>query len=304
MAEQSLRLGTRRSPLALAQSRRVAADLEALHPGLRVELVEISTRGDRFRGDLKPLGGKGLFTEELERGLEDGSLDLAVHSLKDLPVRLPRGLAVVATPRRADPRDVLVSEVAAGLDDLPPGAVVLTGSDRRKAQLLHHRGDLRVEPLRGNVGTRLERWRSSGHAGVILAAAGLERLGLDGVPAHPLDPLRFVPAPGQGILAVEARRGGRAEAACRALEDPPSARAARAERRIVAALGGDCTLPLGAWAREDGSKMRLTAVLASPDGRRLCRGDAAGPDPEAVAEACLEALRRDGLEPLLAALKA
>src|SRR5947209_15253632 len=164
-----LHLGTRRSPLALAQSGMVARSLEAAHPGLAVELVPIVTTGDVTEGDLARFGGKGLFTEELERGLLDGSLDLAVHSPKDLPVALPEGLAVAAHPERADARDVLVSEDAEGIDGLPEGAIVLTGALRRRAQLLMRRPDLRVEPIRGNVDTRLRKWRESGAGGVILA---------------------------------------------------------------------------------------------------------------------------------------
>jgi hydroxymethylbilane synthase len=311
----SLRLGTRGSALALAQSGQTARALEEIHPGLRVELVPIVTRGDRLTGDLAAFGGKGLFTEELERGLLDGSLDLAVHSLKDLPVALPAGLVIAAHPRRADPRDVLVSEVAADLDGLPPGAVVLTGSLRRRAQILLRRPDLRVEGLRGNVDTRLRRWRESGAGAVVLAGAGLARLGLlaaGGPPAHPLAPEVLLPAPGQGTLALEALLGGRAEVLVRALNDAETAATAVAERRVVAAFGGDCTLPLAAWARWEpaapaagtGTVLRLTALLATPDGRHAARGEAAGPEPEAVAAACIAALRADGADEVLARVHA
>lgn len=302
--EAVLRLGTRRSPLALAQSGMVARALEAKHPGLTVELVGIVTTGDVVPGDLAEVGGKGLFTLELERGLLDGSLDFAVHSLKDLPVSLPEGLAIAAYPERADPRDVLVSEAADSLDGLPEGAVVLTGALRRRAQILLHRPDLRVEPLRGNVDTRLRKWRESGAGGVILAAAGLNRLGLEGLPAHPLPPEVLLPAPGQGTLALETRIGSRAEALCRVLNHEATARAADIERRVVAAFGGDCTLPLAAWARPDGDgigRMRLTAVLATPDGQLAARAEAVGV-PEEVAAACVDAMRENGAEEVLARL--
>jgi hydroxymethylbilane synthase len=307
-----LRLGTRGSALALAQSGQIARALEAAHPGLRIELVPIVTRGDRLTGDLAAFGGKGLFTAELERGLLDRSLDLAVHSLKDLPVTLPAGLAIGAFPRRADPRDVLVSDVAADLDALPPGAVVLTGALRRRAQILLRRPDLRVEALRGNVDTRLRRWRESGAAAVVLAGAGLERLGLlaaGGLPVHPLPPEVLLPAPGQGTLALEVLRGGRAESLCRCLDDAATAAAAAAERRVVAAFGGDCTLPLAAWARWEAPAagaglLRLTALLATPDGRHAARGEAAGADPASVAAACIQALREDGAEEVLARVRA
>ncbi|HEX5761467.1 MAG TPA: hydroxymethylbilane synthase [Thermoanaerobaculia bacterium] len=304
MTPAPLRLGTRRSPLAIAQSRTVARALEAAHPGLAVELVPLLTSGDLLPGDLSARGGKGLFTRELEAGLLDGGLDLAVHSLKDLPAVLPDGLAVAAYPERADPRDVLVSEVADALDALPEGAAVLTGALRRRAQLLARRPDLVVRPLRGNVDTRLRRWRESGAAAVVLAAAGLERLGLTGFPVHPIPPELMLPAPGQGTLAVEVRRGSRAEALCRALDHPPTARAATAERAVVVAFGGDCTLPLAAWAREElGGDLRLDAVLASPDGRRSVRGEGTGPAPDEAAAACIAALRAAGAQELLAELR-
>lgn len=301
----TLRLGTRRSALAMAQSQQVAAALEAAHAALRVELVPIVTAGDRLPGDLSAHGGKGLFTAALEEGLFAGRLDLAVHSLKDLPVHLPAGLAVGAYPQRADPRDVLISEDADDLEALPAGAVLLTGSLRRRAQILHARPDLVVKPIRGNVDTRIRKWRTSGAAGLVLAAAGLARLGLEDLPAHPLDPMHFVPAPGQGTLAIEVRAGEQGEAYSRTLDHPPTARAAAAERAVVAAFGGDCTLPLAAWARpangegngeEQAVTLQLDAVLALPDGSRLARGTACGDDPAALAAACVAALREDGAD--------
>jgi hydroxymethylbilane synthase len=317
-----LRLGTRGSALALAQSGEIAGALAAAHPGLRVELVPIVTRGDRLAGELAALGGKGLFTEELERGLLDGSLDLAVHSLKDLPVSLPAGLVIAGFPRRADARDVLVSAIAADLDGLPAAVVVLTGALRRRAQVLLRRPDLRVEGLRGNVDTRLRRWRERGAGALVLAGAGLARLGLQAsadLPAHPLAPDVMLPAPGQGTLALETRRGGRAEELCAALDDAATSATADAERRVVAAFGGDCTLPLAAWARwerlerpetieggaaqSDGHELRLSALLATPDGRHAARGEAAGREPGAVAAACIAALRADGADEVLARVR-
>ena len=294
-----LRLGTRRSALALAQSGTIARALEECHPGLEVELVGIVTTGDVVTGDLAKVGGKGLFTQELERGLLDGSLDLAVHSLKDLPVRLAEGLTVAAHPQRADPRDVLVSAVAADLDGLPAGAVVLTGALRRRAQILLRRPDLRVEAIRGNVDTRLRKWRESGAGGVILAGAGLARLGLADLPLHPLPTDVLLPAPGQGTLALEVRAGSPAAALVAVLDHAPTARAALAERRVVAAFGGDCTLPLAAWARPEGMHLRLTALLATPDGRHAARGEAVAADPEAAAAACVAAMRADGADEVL-----
>jgi hydroxymethylbilane synthase len=304
----TLKLGTRKSALAVAQSTTVARALEALHPGLRVELVTFETKGDRTAGMLAPLGGKGLFTEELEAGLLDGSLDLAVHSLKDLPVTLPDELVVAAHPERADPRDVLVSELAEELEDLPEGSVILTGALRRQAQVLAARPELRVEGVRGSVQTRLRKWRELAAGGVILAAAGLERLGMlagGDLPAHPLDPDGFVPAPGQGTLAIEVRSGSEAEELCLPLGHAPTARAADAERRVVAAFGGNCALPLAAWARPapieegDGGGLRLTGLLATPDARRVARAEVTAGSPEEAAAACVEAMRDAGADEIL-----
>lgn len=301
-AARRLRLGTRSSPLAIAQSRLVAQALEAAHPGVTVELVPMSTRGDRLPGDLNKVGGKGLFTAELEAGLLDGSLDLAVHSLKDLPVRSHDELVIAAYPERADPRDVLVSDVATGVRELPHGARVLTGSLRRQAQLLALRPDLEMVPVRGNVETRLRKRRESGAAATVLAAAGLARLGLIDEPAHPLEADELLPAPGQGTLAVQTRRGGEAEALCAALDHAPTRAAAIAERAVVAAFGGDCTLPLAAWARFAPGGFTLTALLAVPDGSEIVRAEATGHDAGAVAVACVERMRMHGADAMLARL--
>ena len=296
-----LRLGTRASALALAQSGQVAERLRSAHPGLEVELVPITTHGDREKGELAPLGGKGLFTQELETGLLEGSLDLAVHSLKDLPTKLPSGLGIAAFPERADPRDVLVSTVASTLEELPREAVVLTGATRRRACLLRLRPDLEVRGLRGNVDTRLAKWRESGADGLILAASGLARLGIEEQPAHPLEPETFVPAPGQGTLALETANDSEAAQLCRALDHPATAAAALAERRIVAGLGGDCTLPLGAWARPDeaGDGWLLTAFLATPDGAPAAQADVEAASPEEAADLALAALEREGSAEIL-----
>lgn len=304
---RQLRLGTRRSVLALAQSGQVARELERRVPGLAVELVPVVTTGDLYLGELAAVGGKGLFTLELERGLGDGSLDFAVHSLKDLPVELPEGLVVAAYPERADPRDVLVSEVATDVASLPEGGVVLTGSLRRRAQLLALRPDLDVQPIRGNVDTRLARWREQRAAGVILAAAGLGRLAdvlPRDLPLHPLSADEMLPAPGQGTLALEVAAGGAAEGVVRVMDDTVAREAATAERAVVAAFGGDCTLPLAAWARrEEGGALRLTGMLAMPDGRRVARGEGVGETAVEAAERCVAAMREDGADEVLAGIR-
>lgn len=303
-AGRVLRLGTRRSRLALAQSGQVARWLEAAHPGLRVELEPIVTRGDRLPGDLSKVGGKGLFTEELEARLLDGRLDLAVHSLKDLPVHQPAGLCVAAFPRREDPRDALLSNLATDLSELPQGAILLTGASRRRAQVLAMRPDLEVRPLRGNVETRIAKWQRSGAHGVLLAAAGLVRLGISDQPIHPLDPEQLVPAPGQGTLAVQTREGDEVATLCAALDDDGSRRAAECERALVATLGGDCALPLAAWARTDGGQaLRLVAVVAQPDGSRLVRAESLGTDPKSTAHQAAALLRQQGADAILDAVR-
>ncbi len=307
-ADLRLQLGTRRSPLALAQSGQVARALEAARPGLVVELVPIETAGDRTAGDLAKLGGKGLFTAELEQGLLAGSLDFAVHSLKDLPVALPEGLEIAAYPARADGRDAMISELSADLAGLPEGAELLTGSLRRRAQILALRPDLHVEPIRGNVDTRIRKWRERGAAGVILAASGLARLTIDrpelaDLPIHLLATTEMVPAPGQGILALEVRSGSVAHEICALLDHAGSRREAQAERAVVAAFGGDCTLPLAAFAQLGAEGfLHIAVFLGTPDGSRNLRHEATGNDPQALAAVCVEALRAAGAEEILAAI--
>lgn len=294
-----LRLGSRRSDLAIAQSRIVAEALRALPSRPQVEIVPIVTRGDRERGPLAEIGGKGLFTQELEAGLREGGLDLAVHSLKDLPAVVAEDLTLAAFPQRGPCWDVLVSEVASNVAGLPDGATVLTGSLRRGGLLVAQRPDLKVVGLRGNVATRLKRWHESGAAGVVLAGAGLERLGYTDVPAHRLDPESFLPAPGQGTLVVQTLRGSEAEALCRQIDHPETATASTAERHIVRAFGADCRLPLAAWARRDEDAWSVSAWLGTADGTRSLRADARHADATEAAEDCLRRLREQGAEELL-----
>lgn len=299
----TLKLGTRGSRLAVAQSSWVARRLEALEPGLKVELETLVTRGDRYPGQLAEIGGKGLFTEELEAGLVDGSLDLAVHSLKDMPALLPQELTLVAFPPREDPRDVLISNAASTLGGLPSGAVVLTGSMRRQAQLLRLRPDLHVKPIRGNIDTRIEKWRRGEGQAVILAAAGLHRLELSGFPAHPIPAsgdAAMVPAPGQGTLVLQVKRDSAAEQICSRLNDTDAYDSAHAERQISRSFGGDCTLPLGAWGRrlEDG-RFALDAILLTPDGQHTARGSGIDADPKVATTTCIQAMRDNGAADIL-----
>ena len=257
-------LGTRGSALAVAQSQLVADALAAVS-GVPVELRIVSTRGDRDRSrPLAQLGGKGLFTAELEEGLRRGELDLAVHSLKDLPTDDPQGLVVACIPEREDPRDVLVGPA---LDELPAGATVGTGSLRRAAQMRALRPDLRIEDIRGNVGTRLAK-RDEGHFdATILAAAGLNRLGITRADARPLSVDQMVPAVGQGALGVQCRLDdARLRSLLGQVEHAESRRAVDAERAFLAAYGGGCNVPAACHARVSGEEVHLIAVATDAAG--------------------------------------
>ncbi len=271
-----LRIGTRGSRLALAQAGWVQRQLEAAHAGLTTELVVIRTSGDRFLDTpLSAIGGKGLFVKEIEEALAAATIDCAVHSMKDLPADLAPGMVLACVPVREDPRDVLVTRAAGGLAALPAGARVGTSSLRRAALLLAARADLAVGSLRGNVDTRLRKLEAGEIDALILASAGLHRLGL--APAHvePCDPEQFVPAIGQGALALESRPGAVAEQ-LRAIEDRAARQAVESERGLLIAVGGSCVTPLAAHATVRGDQLVLRALIASPDGRRIVRGESRG----------------------------
>jgi hydroxymethylbilane synthase len=286
----AVRLATRRSALALAQTRLVVDALRQAWPGLGIELVPVVTEGDRRRDvATTELGGKGVFTAAVQEAVLAGRADLAVHSAKDLPAVQTPGLVLAAVPERADPGDVLVArEPVGGLDDLPPGASVGTGSPRRVALLRWLRPDLEVLPIRGNVDTRLRKARSGEFGAVVLAAAGLDRLGLAAELTAPLDPEVFTPAPGQGCLAVEAREGDtRVLGLVSAITHRPSRVALRAERAFLATLGGSCTLPAGALLTMRGdSRLDIQGFLSAADGKGLVRERLAGPldDPESLGQ--------------------
>lgn len=304
---ERLVLGTRGSRLARWQADRVAELLRKRWPGLEVEVRTIETRGDR-RPDVSipELGGKGIFTAELEAALLAGDVDLAVHSLKDLPTDLPDGLASLGVPERADARDVLVWPGGdGGLEELPPRSVVGTSSLRRQAQLLATRPDCRVEPIRGNVETRVEKARGDRYDAVILAAAGLGRLGLESAVTRVLEPPRWLPAPAQGALGVEGRSDdAAAHRTVASLEDPRVAAEVTAERCFLAEVEGGCRVPIGARARAEGGELRLRAVVLSPDGERAVRDEAEGgaDDPERVGRELGRRMLERGADEILAGL--
>jgi len=274
----AIRVGTRGSPLALRQGELVVERLRALAPTCPVEIVPIKTSGDRLaQVALADFGGKGLFVKEIEEALLDGRVDLAVHSLKDLPATLRPELCLAAFPPREDPRDVLVSPTGVGLADLPRGAVVGTSSLRRRVLLLARRPDLRIEPIRGNLDTRLRKLQDGPYAAVVLAAAGLHRLGLLSDRAHVLSPEEFVPAAGQGILAVQARAsdGPLLELVSR-LDHTETRWQAQAERSFLQHLGASCHTPVAAHARVQGNELSVVGLVASLDGRRVIRAEVGG----------------------------
>lgn len=290
----TLRLGTRGSALALTQSRWVADQLTAA--GWPVILEIIRTTGDRITDRLfTPGDGKGVFVAELEQALLNGSIDFAVHSLKDLPGEMADGLVLAAVPAREDPRDVLVGRTAPTLDALPRGAVVGTSSLRRRAQLAANRPDLTLVDLRGNIDTRLRKLDEGHYDAICLAAAGLHRLGFAGCITEYLPFTTFLPAVGQGALALQARGDdARVIAALAELDDLPTHTAVRAERAVLAALGGGCSIPLGVIADAQEETLTLTAALYTADGALALREEYAGAvaRPEEAGAGIADRLRR------------
>ena len=299
-----LRIGTRGSRLALAQAEWARRRLEAADAGLRAELVVIKTSGDRLRDvPLHQVGGKGLFVKELESALREGAIDCAVHSLKDLPGELAPGLTIAAVPEREDPHDVAITRAAGGLAALPHGARVGTSSPRRAALVRMMWPDLAVVALRGNVDTRLAKLERGEVDGIILAAAGLHRLGVTPAHVQPCDADEFVPAIGQGALALESRAEPLAERLA-VIEHRPTRDAIDAERAFLRAVGGTCVSPLAAHATVADGRLRLRALIAHPDGTRVVRGDATGTSADAarVGRELAERLLRDGGAALLRSL--
>ncbi|HOK06353.1 MAG TPA: hydroxymethylbilane synthase [Syntrophales bacterium] len=275
----TVRIGTRGSPLALAQTEWVRRKIEERHPRLKVETVIIKTKGDIMQDvALVRIGGKGVFVKEIEDALLKGEIDLAVHSLKDVPAELPEGLVIAVTPEREDPRDVLVSRGNVKFERLRRGARIGTSSLRRRCQLLAVYPDLEIVPLRGNLDTRLRKVEVENLDGVVVAAAGMRRMGWLGRVSHFLPPETLLPAVGQGVLAIETRAGdaGLIED-LQFLHSPRTGREAGAERAFLRRLGGGCQLPVAALAEEKGDSMVVRGLLGSPDGRLVIRREARGP---------------------------
>jgi hydroxymethylbilane synthase len=297
-----IRIGTRASALALAQATSVATALRG--GGHEVEIVPMRTEGDRLAAaKLATVGGKGLFVREIEDALRAGTVDVAVHSLKDLPAEQPAGLTLAAFPPREDPRDVLVCRAPGGLTALSAGAVVGTSSPRRRALLLAARPDLTVEPLRGNVDTRLRKLEAGECEATILAVAGLRRLGLSLVNTELLPVDTFVPAVGQGVLGLEARENdARVRTALSALDDPTTHACAVAERAFLRRLGASCVAPVAAHAVLEGATLTMRALVISEDGKQRLseRGSAAAAQAESLGRTLAEGLLGQGAASMVA----
>jgi len=306
MQRRPVVIGTRGSALALWQAEHVAGYLRARYQDRQCVIKPIRTRGDVTREvALAEIGARGIFVKEIEAALLAGEVDLGVHSLKDLPSTVPVGLTLAAVSPREDPLDALITRHRCGLSELPPGARLGTSSPRRGAQLLARRPDCVIEGIRGNIDTRVRKALDGSYDGIVLAVAGLRRLGLEDHISEYIPLSVMLPAPGQGVIAVEARADDAEMLALTAgIDDIPTHLAARAERAFVRALGGGCTTPLGAYAAVHEDTIRLQGVVASPDGAVLLREKSLGSaaDPEAVGAALARRLWEAGGKQMLEAI--
>ena len=304
MAARTLRIATRKSPLALWQANFVKDRLEALYPDLRVELVPMSTQGDKILDTpLAKVGGKGLFVKELETAMLEGRADIAVHSMKDVPVEFPEGLGLHTICEREDPRDAFVSNRFDRIDALPQGAVVGTSSLRRQCQLRAARPDLVIRDLRGNVNTRLAKLDAGEYDAIILAAAGLKRLEMTHRIAALIEPEQSLPANGQGAVGIECRLDDHELHALLApLEHPETRIRVLTERAMNRALQGGCQVPIGAYALVQGEEVWLRGLVGSPDGSRVIRDEIRGPlaEGEALGHTLAQRLLAAGADVILA----
>ncbi|HET7832269.1 MAG TPA: hydroxymethylbilane synthase [Gallionella sp.] len=300
-------IASRESALAMWQAEHIRDRLRALYPQIEVSILGMTTQGDQILNvTLSKIGGKGLFVKELETALQDGRADLAVHSLKDVPMQMPEGFALAAIGEREDPRDAFVSNQYENLAALPPDSKVGTSSLRRESQLRARFPHLQIEPLRGNVHSRLRKLDEGQYAAIILAAAGLKRLGLGERIRAVLSSDESLPAVGQGALGIECR-ADRADviALLQPLHHPETAACVLAERALSRALAGSCQVPLGGFAEIQDGKLRLRGFVASPDGKRMARAELFGDiaDPETLGNRVADALRALGADEILAALE-
>ena len=284
MSTDLLRIATRKSPLAMWQAEHVRERLQALNPGLEVELVTMTTQGDRvLDSPLAKIGGKGLFVKELENGMLEGRADIAVHSMKDVPAELPAGLEIGAILEREDPRDAFVSNRYASIDELPLGARVGTSSLRRQCQLRASRPDLEILDLRGNVNTRLAKLDAGDYDAIVLACAGLRRLGMEERITRALDPETMLPAIAQGVIGIECRSGDmRISELIAGLDHPHTATRTATERGMNARLAGGCQAPVAGYSELDGDILHLRGLVGWPNGSDIVRGDISGPMSDAV----------------------
>jgi len=305
---KKLVIASRESMLAMWQAEHIKGRLKALYPDCEVEILGMTTRGDQILDrTLSKIGGKGLFIKELEQALQDGRADLAVHSIKDVPMELPEGFALAAIGERASPFDAFVSNQYARLEDMPGGAIVGTSSLRREAQLRAKFPHLTIKPLRGNVQTRLSKLDNGDYDAIILAAAGLQRLGLDGRIREILSPADSLPAAGQGALGIEiaARRTDLADI-LRPLNHEETAACVTAERALARALGGSCQVPLAAYCVMEDGLLTLNGLVGHPDGSVIIEASAQAPAAyaDALGRAVAKRLADDGAEELIAAVLA
>jgi len=295
-----IRIGTRGSKLALRQTAWVRERLAERHPGLHVEVIRIRTTGDRITDvPLATVGGKGLFVKEIEEALLSGAIDLAVHSMKDVPTELPPGLHLGAITEREDPRDVLVARDGRGLHELPAGARLGTSSLRRGAQLLGLNPQWQIVPLRGNLDTRIRKLETEGLDAVILAAAGVRRMGLEETITQYLPTDVMLPAVGQGALGIECRVEEAVNELIAFLSHPKSTKTVEGERSFLRRLGGGCQVPIAAYGEMQSGRLLLRGMVAHLDGSRLYRAEAQGNDPEAVGKRLAEDLLAQGAEAVL-----
>lgn len=303
-----VRIATRKSPLALWQAHFVKDALQAAHPELKVELVTMVTKGDVILDTpLAKVGGKGLFVKELEVAMLEGRADLAVHSMKDVPVDFPKGLGLVTICKREDPRDAFVSNNYENIDELPLGAIVGTCSLRRQCQLLEYRPDLIIKELRGNVGTRLGKLDDGQYDAIVLAAAGLKRLKMEGRIRSFIEPEQSLPAVGQGVVGIECRLNDkRLIELLEPLNDKDTADRILCERAMNLTLEGGCQVPIGSYSLLDGDTIWLRALVGEPDGSKIIRGEISGfrKDAEALGVTLANKLLDDGAREILSKLYA